>query len=200
MSCYYRVAKDHVFEDHDVIPIGRPFKNTEVMLIKPDNTLARDGEEGEITLRGTCVTLGYYNNPEKTKETFVQNPLNTAYPEIVYKTGDIGKRDADGNLIFVSRKDYQIKHMGHRIELGEIESNVNLLEEIKMSGCIYDDQKGKIVLYYVGDISAGEVTGRLKEMLPRYMLPNKIRQLNEMPFTANGKIDRKQLKNMYLNA
>ena len=200
MSCYYRVAKDHVFEDHDVIPIGRPFKNTEVMLIKPDNTLARDGEEGEITLRGTCVTLGYYNNPEKTKEAFVQNPLNTAYPEIVYKTGDIGKRDADGNLIFVSRKDYQIKHMGHRIELGEIESNVNLLEEIKMSGCIYDDQKGKIVLYYVGDISAGEVTGRLKEMLPRYMLPNKIRQLNEMPFTANGKIDRKQLKNMYLNA
>ena len=90
--------------------------------------------------------------------------------------------------------------MGHRIELGEIESNVNLLDEIKMSGCIYDDQKGKIVLYYVGDIEAAEVTSRLKNMLPRYMLPNKIRRLENMPFTANGKINRKELKNIYINA
>ncbi len=200
MSCYYRLSKDKVFDDLEVIPIGKPFKNTEVMLLKSDNTLAGEGEEGEITLRGTCVTLGYYNNPDKTKEVFVQNPLNTAYPEIVYKTGDIGKYDKDGNLIFVTRKDYQIKHMGHRIELGEIESNVNLLDEIKMSGCIYDDQKGKIVLYYVGDIEAAEVTSRLKNMLPRYMLPNKIRRLENMPFTANGKIDRKELKNIYINA
>lgn len=200
MSCYYRLSKEKVFDDLEVIPIGKPFKNTEVMLLKGDNTLAGEGEEGEITLRGTCVTLGYYNNPDKTKEAFVQNPLNTAYPEIVYKTGDIGKYDKEGNLIFVSRKDYQIKHMGHRIELGEIESNVNLLDEIKMSGCIYDDQKGKIVLYYVGDIEAAEVTSRLKNMLPRYMLPNKIRRLGNMPFTANGKIDRKELKNIYINA
>ncbi|MCR4904261.1 MAG: AMP-binding protein [Butyrivibrio sp.] len=199
MSCYYKLPKDKEFGDLDVIPIGRPFKNTEVMLLKSDNTLAGKDEEGEITLRGTCVTLGYYNNPEKTGEVFVQNPLNTAYPEIVYKTGDIGKYDAEGNLIFVSRKDYQIKHMGHRIELGEVESNVNLVDEIKMSGCIYDDQKGKIVLYYVGDIEAPQLTSKLKDMLPRYMLPNKIRKLEEMPFTPNGKIDRKQLKNIYIN-
>ena len=84
------------------------------------------GEEGEICIRGTCLTHGYYGNQEKTKEAFVQNPLNPYYPELIYRTGDIGKRNAKGELVFVSRKDYQIKHMGHRIELGEIEANVPL--------------------------------------------------------------------------
>ncbi len=197
MSCYYELDPKKEFGDTDVIPIGRPFHNTEVLLLTPDNKLAAPGEEGEICLRGTCVTLGYYNNPEKTAEAFVQNPLNTCYPELIYRTGDIGKLDADGNLIFVSRKDYQIKHMGHRIELGEIESNVNLLEEIRMSGCIYDQVKGKIVLYYVGEIEPADVTARLKDSLPRYMIPNRVRKLEEIPFTANGKIDRKTLKKMY---
>lgn len=140
------------------------------------------------------MTLGYYNNPEKTAECFVQNPLNKAYPEIIYRTGDIGRRNERGELIFVSRKDYQIKHMGHRIELGEIEVNVNLLEEVKISGCIYDDAKGKIVLYYVGDLEEAELMNRLKTRLPRYMMPNRIIRLEQMPFTANGKIDRVTLK------
>ena len=156
--------------------------------------LAVDGEPGEICIRGTSVTLGYYNNPEKTAECFVQNPLNKAYPEIIYRTGDIGRRNERGELVFVSRKDYQIKHMGHRIELGEIEVNVNLLEEVKISGCIYDDAKGKIVLYYVGDLEEAELTNRLKTRLPRYMMPNRIIRLEQMPFTANGKIDRVTLK------
>ncbi len=199
MSCYYELDPQKEFGDTEVIPIGRPFRNTQVMLLTPENKLAAAGEEGEICLRGTCVTLGYYNNPEKTGEVFVQNPLNTAYPELIYRTGDIGKYDENGNLIFVSRKDYQIKHMGHRIELGEIESNVNLLEEIRMSGCIYDQAKGKIVLYYVGDMEPAALTAKLKDSLPRYMLPNRVRQLEEMPFTPNGKIDRKTLKQMYEN-
>ena len=84
--------------------------------------------------------------------------------------------------------------MGHRIELGEIEVNVNLLEEVKISGCIYDDAKGKIVLYYVGDLEEAELTNRLKTRLPRYMMPNRIIRLEQMPFTANGKIDRVTLK------
>ena len=98
---------------------------------------------------------------------------------------------------FVSRKDFQIKHMGHRIELGEIEANVNMMEEINMSGCVYDSQKNKIVLYYVGGIEEGELANMLKGKLPRYMIPNKIVKLNSMPLTANGKIDRAALKNNY---
>lgn len=198
MCCYYPVTRD--FELDDVIPIGGPFKNTEILLLKEDNTLAADGEEGEICIRGTSVTLGYYNNPEKTAQSFTQNPLNTAYPEIIYRTGDIGKKNERGELVFVSRKDFQIKHMGHRIELGEIEVNVNLLDGVKLSGCIYDLVKGKIVLYYMGDMGTPELISALKDKLPRYMLPNKVFKLDEMPFTANGKIDRVALRKLYVGA
>ena len=192
MCCYYKVERD--FAPDEVIPIGRPFKNTQILLLNEKDQPAGDGEPGEICIRGTSVTLGYYNNPEKTSECFVQNPLNKAYPEIIYRTGDIGRYNEYGELVFVSRKDYQIKHMGHRIELGEIEVNVNLVEEVKISGCIYDETKGKIVLYYVGEIGEKELAEDLKNRLPRYMMPNRIIKLDEMPFTANGKIDRVTLK------
>lgn len=195
MCCYYHV--DREFEEGEAIPIGGPFKNTEILLLNDKNELASGDETGEICIRGTGVTLGYYNNPEKTAECFVQNPLNTAYPEIIYRTGDIGKRNDRGELVFVSRKDYQIKHMGHRIELGEIEAAVNMVEGVKLSGCIYDNENGKIVLFYVGDIDKKDMIRALKEKLPRYMLPNQVNILSEMPFTGNGKINRNELKRMY---
>lgn len=195
MCCYYKVNRE--FEADDVIPIGKPFKNTEIMLLTEENCLARKGEVGEICIRGTSLTLGYYNNWEKTNEVFVQNPLNKAYPELIYRTGDLGKYNEYGELIFVSRKDYQIKHMGHRIELGEIEANVNMLEQIKIASCIYDERKGRIVLYYVGSIAEKDLAATLKEKLPRYMLPNNFIQIEQMPFTANGKIDRVTLKKTY---
>lgn len=197
MCCFYKVDRD--FELDEVIPIGRPFKNTEIILLNEENKRAGEGEVGEICIRGTSLTLGYYNNWEKTNEVFVQNPLNTAYPELIYRTGDLGKYNERGELVFVSRKDYQIKHMGHRIELGEIEANVNMLDGIDLSGCIYDEIKGKIVLYYVGSITEKDLTTTLKEKLPRYMIPNRIIQLEKMPLTANGKIDRVTLKKTYQN-
>lgn len=195
MCCYYKVNRE--FELNEVIPIGKPFKNTEIILLNENNQRAGKDEVGEICIRGTSLTLGYYNNFEKTHEVYVQNPLNTAYPELIYRTGDLGKYNEYGELVFVSRKDYQIKHMGHRIELGEIEVNVNMLDGVKLAGCIYDDIKGKIVLYYVGTITDKELAVILKEKLPRYMLPNRILQLEEMPLTANGKIDRVTLKKTY---
>lgn len=195
MCCYYKLERE--FGPEEVIPIGQPFFNTEILLLNEKNERAAEGEAGEICIRGTSLTLGYYNNFEKTNEVFVQNPLNKAYPELIYRTGDLGRYNEHGELVFVSRKDYQIKHMGHRIELGEIEANVNLLEEIKISGCIYDNEKGKIVLYYVGELEEKELTAALKEKLPRYMLPNYVRRLERLPFTANGKIDRVALKRQY---
>lgn len=188
MCCYYKVNRK--FELDEVMPVGRPFHNTEILLLNDKNELAAPGEVGEICVRGTSLTLGYYHNPEKTSEVFVQNPLNDRYPELIYRTGDLGRWNEYGELVFVSRKDYQIKHMGHRIELGEIEVNVNLLKGISTSCCIYDKEKGKIVLYYVGEMDEKQLITILKEKLPRYMLPNKIERLERMPLTANGKIDR----------
>ncbi len=191
MSCWYEV--DREFSEGDVIPIGRPFENTEIILLDDDNKRAT---EGEICIRGTCVTLGYYNNPERTAEAFVQNPLNNHYPEFIYRTGDIGKLNERGELVFVSRKDYQIKHMGHRIELGEIEANVNSLDGIYSSCAVYDREKDRIGLYYTGSIDEKSLGAILKEKIPRYMLPNRTVRLETMPLTPNGKIDRKLISGL----
>lgn len=193
MSCYYEV--DREFQLDEAIPIGRPFKNTDIMLLDEENKQTVQGAPGEICIRGTSLALGYYQNFEKTNEVFVQNPLNNSYPELIYRTGDIGKYNDHGELVFVSRKDNQIKHMGHRIELGEIEVVANMHPDIKAACCIFDNIKKKIILYYVGEITKAEVSSFLKQKLPRYMVPNKIEELDTMPLTSNGKINRVLLKN-----
>jgi amino acid adenylation domain-containing protein len=191
MCCYYKVDRDFALDE--VMPVGRPFHNTEILLLNEKNERAKEGEVGEICVRGTSLTLGYYHNFEKTNEAFVQNPLNDRYPELIYRTGDLGKYNERGELVFVSRKDYQIKHMGHRIELGEIEVNVNMLEGISASCCVYNKEKGKIVLFYVGSLEVKELVSILKDKLPRYMIPNRVEKLDTMPLTANGKLDRVKL-------
>ena len=196
MSSYYEVDRD--FELDDVIPIGRPFRNVEIILLNDEDEQPTQGDAGEICIRGTSLTLGYYNNFEKTDQVFVQNPLNKTYPELIYRTGDLGKYNDKDELVFVSRKDNQIKHMGHRIELGEIEVVANMHSEIKYAASIFDNVKKKIILYYVGDVSKAVVASFLKEKLPRYMVPNLIESLDSMPLTPNGKINRVLLKEKYL--
>lgn len=195
MSCYYHVTR--AFADTDAIPIGRPFRNTGIILLTDDNREAAPGECGEICIRGTCLTMGYYGQPDKTAEVFTQNPLQMRFPELIYRTGDIAHYNEDGDLVFVSRKDYQIKHMGHRIELGEIEINCGLYDGVETAGCIYDKEKGKIVLFYTGQAEKAALAAYLKERLPRYMQPNKVFRLAEMPHTPNGKLDRKALTAIY---
>lgn len=192
MSCFWRAER--ALGKDEPIPVGRPFRNTDLMLITEDGREAKEGEQGEIYLRGTCVTLGYYNNPEKTADAFVQNPLQHAYPETVYRTGDLAYRNPYGELVFVSRKDAQIKHMGHRIELGEIESAAADCAEVTRACCIYDNENKRILLYYTGNVMENEIQRFLKEYLPRYMLPSVCKRLYVMPLTPNGKIDRKKIQ------
>ncbi len=196
MSCYYHA--DRLFEEKEVIPIGQPFHNTEIFLLDENGKEAVYGEPGEICIKGTCLTHGYYNNPEKTAEAFTQNPLNPYYPERIYRTGDLGYYGEGGHLYFASRKDYQIKHMGHRIELGEIDADVALIEGVKTCCCIYIKENSKIVLFYVGDVDKKELTVALKERLPRYMIPNAIVQLETLPLTTNGKMDRLKMQEIYM--
>lgn len=191
MSCFFHV--DRNFGEGEVIPIGRPFPNTGILLLTEDNRQAAPGEAGEICIKGTCLTMGYYRMPEKTAECFVQNPLNDAYPELIYRTGDLGRYNERGELVFLSRKDYQIKHMGHRIELQEIEVVASMHPQVASACAVYHKEKDKIVLYYAGEADAGELTAFLKEKLPRYMLPNRMERLERLPLTPNGKIDRKLL-------
>lgn len=195
--CTYYVV-DRKFKDDETLPIGKHCNNCDVMILTEDNRLAEVGEEGELCARGSFLAMGYYNNPEKTKEVFVQNPLNTAYPEIIYKTGDLVKLNEKGEIIYISRKDYQIKHMGYRIELGEIEAAAGSIEKIKTCVCIYNESEDKIVFIYEGSkMTDSELMNKLSEKLPVYMRPNVIKRIKQIPYNQNGKIDRKLLKQTY---
>lgn len=193
-NCTYYIV-DREFGDKEVLPIGRPFKNKQILLLDENGKEVSKGQIGEICVRGNSLALGYYNNPEKTREAFRQNPLNDKYPELIYHTGDLAKEAEDGNLIFMSRKDYQIKHMGHRIELGEIETAANSIEGMQSCCCIYDEEDNRIRMVYVApELSEKDILLKLQESLPKYMCPNRLVAVKEMPMNKNNKIDRVYLK------
>ncbi len=192
--CYYEATRP--FGDDEVMPIGKAFPNSGVFLLDEDNKIPPVGEIGEICVRGTGVALGYYRNPERTAEAFVQNPLNDMYPERIYRTGDLARLNEKGEFVFAGRKDYQIKHMGHRIELGEIEAVVNLHKDVQIACCLFNSESKKIFLYYSGEVSTKEMNAYIKEKLPRYMIPHVIAQLDALPRLPNGKLDRNLMKQM----
>ena len=148
---------------------------------------------GEICVRGTALALGYYRMPEQTAEHFVQNPLNHCYPELIYRTGDLGRYNEYGEILFGGRKDYQIKYMGHRIELEEIERAMENIEGISRACCIFDEKKSKLYGFYVGEIEKKELHHRMSSSLPPFMVPGALRKVEQMPLTKNGKTDRKAL-------
>jgi non-ribosomal peptide synthetase component F len=193
---YYAVEKRP--DEKEPLPIGIPYRNTDILLLNDDNQECKIGEEGELCVRGTSLAMGYYNNPEKTAAAFTQNPLNTSYPEIIYRTGDIAYMREDGNIIFNGRKDSLIKHMGYRIELGEIEHVIcNDLKLVKYCCAVYQYAKKEIVLYYEnGNVLTGkEFRSALSKVFPAYMIPSVFIKLEALPRNTNGKIDRLLLKN-----
>ncbi len=192
-NCTYYIL-DREFDEEEQIPIGTAFPNERVILLdEKDHLLTEPGKLGEICVLGTALALGYYRNEEKTRQAFVQNPLNDCYPELMYRTGDLGRYGEDGQLYYVTRKDFQIKHMGHRIELGEIETALQALPGIERACCIYDEPNAKIICFYAGESDAKEIIRRLTEKIPRFMIPNRFCQVEHMPITKNGKIDRRAL-------
>jgi len=189
---------DREFADDESLPIGKACDNTDIVIITEDNRYAKEGELGELCVRGRSIALGYYKNPEKSNEVFVQNPINTEYRDIIYRTGDVVKLNEYGEIIYCGRKDFQIKHMGHRIELGEIETAADSLAQMETCACIYDDEKQKIVFFYKSKLSEEEIRANFENKVPEYMIPNVMIAIREFPYNANGKIDRKALKNKYL--
>jgi len=194
--CTYYIV-DRKFNDDEVLPIGKACQNCDVFLLDENDQEVLDNREGELCARGSFLALGYYNNEEKTKEAFVQNPLNKSYPEMIYRTGDLVKYNEYGELIYITRKDFQIKHMGYRIELGEIEAAVNSLAKIQNCAVIFDEESDKIVLIYTGKIVDKEIMEGISHKIPHYMYPNVIVKMKVMPYNQNGKIDRKWLKGHY---
>ena len=195
MSCWYEADRD--FGPDEAIPIGRPFRNTGVLLLDGDRPAAPGGT-GEICIRGTCLAMGYWGGHEHA--AFCQNPLTAgAYAERIYRTGDLGRYNERGELMFVARRDSQIKHMGHRVEPGEIEAAAMRLNGVSAACCVYDARKRRLALYYVSGecegegetgVSATALAAHLRDCLPGYMVPHAMTRLDVMPRTPNGKVDR----------
>lgn len=196
-NCTYYVL-DREFEPGTPIPIGRPFPNETVFLLDENNRLITEpGQNGELCVAGTALALGYYRDPRRTAMAFVQNPLNSCYPETIYRTGDLACYGRDGLLYFNGRKDFQIKHMGHRIELGEIEAALETVEGVDRAVCLFLEEKNKIAAFYEGTAVKRDIAIGLESLLPRYMFPNLYRNLTELPRTGNGKVDRQALRRLY---
>ena len=194
-ACTYYIV-DREFSDDEPLPIGIPMSNTDILVLNDEDKLVTDDEVGELCVRGTSLAMGYYNNPEKTRSAFVQNPLNKAVPEIIYRTGDLVRYNEYREIIYISRKDFQIKHLGHRIELGEIETAISSLEEVTLNCCLYDEKNQRIVLFVDAQVDRDYIKERIEKLVPEYMIPGKVIYLENMPINANGKIDRIKLKEL----
>ena len=191
--CSYYVV-NHTFSDEETLPIGVACDNCDLIIVDENG---KEAASGELLVSGPFLADGYYHNPSKTSEGFVQNPLNDAYPEVVYRTGDLVYRGEDGLLRYQGRKDFQIKHMGYRIEPGEIEASIGALPEIHACVCIYLETTDQLLVFYQGKTKPDALSVTAASKLPAYMRPNKFIRIKQMPYNANGKIDRKLLKESY---
>ena len=195
-NCSYFFVEG-LYGENDSIPIGQSFPNERIFLLNENGKLIEPsniGAIGEVYVSGTAVSQGYYNNDIASKSSYIQNPLNDSYREIVYKTGDLAYYNSEGNLCYAGRKDFQIKHMGHRIELLEIEQEVYALNGISAVCCAYVNNE--IYCFVAGNVSDSEVMTHLRRMFPIFMIPKRTVVLKEMPLNKNGKIDRQQLERL----
>lgn len=180
--------------ESDPVPIGRPIDNTDIFILDSNMQPVPKGVTGEICISGANVGQGYVNNEDVTNEVFLKNPFGEGK---IYKTGDLGYINSENKIIFCGRKDTQIKLNGQRIELAEIENSISEIDGVSLAAVIArKNSEGNQILcaFYSGEKKeSGDIRKRLEKKLPRYMIPQTIMHLDEMPLTSSGKIDRNSL-------
>ncbi|MGE5698954.1 MAG: amino acid adenylation domain-containing protein [Deltaproteobacteria bacterium] len=185
------------------IPIGKALPNFEVFALGEDGrTVALPGETGELHVRSSSVAAGYWREEEKTSEAFVTDPGSRLSNRKVYRTGDLVTLDADGNYLFLGRKDQQVKSRGYRIQLSEIETVLNNHPFVKeaVAVAVPDELLGNRIISHVSAVDGAtpcerDLLGYCGKILPMYMLPEKIVFHEKLPRTPTGKIDRNFLRN-----
>ena len=195
--CAYYIV-DRLFADSDSLPIGRACRNTRLLILNEKKERAAVGEIGELCVLGSGVALGYWNAPDISEPMFVQNPCNPYYHERLYRTGDLAFEAEDGLILFLGRRDSQIKLHGNRIELGEIETAARQVSGVANACALFDAARQRIVLFTESDapLVLRKMCLEMKAFIPKYMLPAKLVVMPKLPLTGNGKIDRVALRDM----
>ncbi|WP_418027853.1 non-ribosomal peptide synthase/polyketide synthase [Paenibacillus sp. JJ1722] len=187
----------HIKEEQlDSVPIGRPIRNSTAYVVDSAFNLQPIGAWGELVVGGDGVARGYLNRPELTAERFLANPWVDG--DRLYCTGDLVRWREDGTLEYAGRMDQQVKIRGYRIELGEVESamlKIGRIQEVSVLAHATSQNQHELVAYYVAEreVTGSELRKQLSEELPNYMVPSHFVQMEQMPLTPNGKIDRKAL-------
>ena len=187
------------------IPIGRACPGEELLLLDDELRAVEPGEIGEIYIAGVGLSPGYWRDNERTRDAFLDDPRAPASGARIYKTGDLGRASDDRLVYFLGRRDTQIKSRGYRIELGEIESALSAVPQVRESAVVGVESEGfegwTICCAYVSDepneVTVHDVKEKLREALPSYMLPSRWLVLTELPKNANGKIDRRALRESF---
>ncbi|HEX7334404.1 MAG TPA: amino acid adenylation domain-containing protein [Pyrinomonadaceae bacterium] len=181
------------------IPIGRPLSNTQIYVVDEGGALVGVGVVGELYLGGAGLARGYLGRPALTAERFVPNPYGAAGTRL-YRTGDLGRWRSDGTIEFLGRRDQQVKMRGYRIELGEVEAALRAQAEVSDAVVVASESESGekwLVAYVVGvgsaEVNVGRVREQLQRQLPDYMVPSVLMVLEQLPLTANGKVDRQAL-------
>lgn len=187
-------SNKEVVYNNELPTIGIPFCNTKMLICDKDMNLCPIGIAGEICASGDGIANGYINNKEMTNNSFIPNPFGNG---LIYKTGDIGKFNSNGEIEYIGRKDFQVKIRGLRVELSEIEKQLLLIQDIKNASVIYNktDNDEYIVGYFIAEkqLDIVNVRNELSKYLPLYMVPKYIMQLDSFPITTNGKINKSEL-------
>lgn len=197
--CTYYIV-DREFADNDSLPIGKACENMRVVILNEENKKCKVGEQGELCISTSGRSLEYWNAPDISSKVFVQNPLNTKYHDKIYRTGDLVYEAEDGNIMFMGRRDNQIKLRGNRIELGDLESAATQLDGVKSCCALFDKDKQEIVLFIETDtdIAPRKFRMALRDFVPGYMVPAKVITMEQFPHTSSGKIDRVGLRKEYI--
>ncbi|NOQ23840.1 MAG: amino acid adenylation domain-containing protein [Bacteroidales bacterium] len=192
-SNYYPISE--INPEWNSIPYGKPIQNSKYYILNGNMQPCPIGNCGELYIGGECLASGYINDEELTKSKFILNPFVTN--ELIYKTGDLARWLSDGNIEFLGRIDHQVKIRGFRIELGEIESVLQKHNQIKDSVVIDIEESGdKYLCAYLvidNEFDQEKIRTYLSTSLPDYMIPSYFVELDKLPLTSNGKVNRKVL-------
>ena len=205
-SHYYRFTSAKANKSHNgVLSIGKPFNNVDCVILDNNDNVVKNNIEGELCLSGKQLTLGYWNNDELNSSSFFMHKTAAGETKRFYKTGDLCFSDEVGDYMYVGRKDFQVKIGGYRVELGEVEYHVRNHELTKSKNSIVIDVKNSnnndelVIVIESSKFITEDLTEYLSTKLADYMVPKKVFFIDNFPHNKNGKIDRKQLRNLINN-